>query len=150
MQGKNWIRIALCGWVVGVVYFLLATLSIPFMAQDFLTLVEEGGPHSPWGGGVSFGIDLMMGIWTMWLYSAIAPRYGAGAKTAAIAGVAWWAMKSLQSAKWAGLGFLPLTVGAVLVPLAITVIYMMVAAGIGAWLYEKVEMPTASNPSPQV
>ncbi len=145
MQAKNWVRIALCGWVVGVVYFLLAALSIPFMTQDFLTLVKEGGPHSPWGGGVSFGIDLMMGIWTMWLYSAIAPRYGSGVKTAAIAGVAWWAMKSLQSAKWAGLGFLPLSVGPVLLPLAITLIYMVVASEIGAWLYEKVEMPGAKR-----
>ena len=67
------------------------------MAQDFMAVVETGDPHTRWGGGIYFGIDLMMGIWTMWLYSAIAPRYGAEAKAAAIAGIAWWAIKSLQS-----------------------------------------------------
>ena len=94
-------------------------------------------------GRDALGIDLMMGIWTMGLYSVIAPRYGAGAKAAAIAGVAWWAIKSLRSAKLAGLGFLPLSVGAVFVPLAITLVYMVVASEIGAWLYRKIEMPAA-------
>jgi len=44
----------------------------------------------------------------MWLYSAIAPRYGATPMTVALAGTAWWVMKTLQSAKWAGCMALPL------------------------------------------
>src|SRR6058998_2509681 len=57
--------------------------------------------------------------------SAIAPKYGAGPTTAAIGGLAWWAIKSLQSAKWVGLGFVPQ--GVVLVPLATTLIAILVA-----------------------
>jgi hypothetical protein len=78
------------------------------------------------GGAFLLAVDLMMGIWAMWLYSAIAPRYGAGPKTAAIAGVAWWTIKSLQSAKWAGLGFVP--PGVVLVPLGTSLISRLSAS----------------------
>jgi hypothetical protein len=73
-----------------------------------------------------------MGIWAMWLYSAIAPRYGARPTTALIAGVAWWTIKSLQSAKWAGLGFV--APGVVLIPLATTLVAVVVATVVGAWL----------------
>ena len=145
MHAKNWLRIVLCGWVTGVVYFLLTALSIGLfaqgsIAQELLDVMEGGGPHTRWGGGVFFGIDLMMGIWAMWLYSVIAPRYGAGPKTAAVVGLAWWTMKSLQSAKWAGLGFLALDVG-LLLPLVTTLVCILVASVIGAGLYEKVEFP---------
>jgi hypothetical protein len=56
-------------------------------------------------GEFFFAVDIVRGISAMWLYSAIAPRYGTSPTTAAIAAVAWWTIKSLQSAKWAGLAF---------------------------------------------
>ncbi len=143
MQLKNWARIILCGFVVGVVWYLLSALSLSFIAQDFLATVQEGGPHARWGGAVFFGIDIVMGVWAIWLYSTIAPRYGGGVKAVAIAGLGWWAMKSLQSAKWVGLGFAP--VGGVAVALATTLISMVVALGMGAWLFQRVEMPAAKG-----
>ena len=87
MRGTNWIRLVLCGFVAGVVWYLLSAVFLSLFAQDFVASVERGGPHPRWGGVFFFAVDLMMGIWVMWLYSTIAPRYGAGPKTAAIAGV---------------------------------------------------------------
>jgi hypothetical protein len=78
-----------------------------------------------------------MGIWAMWLYAAIAPRYGAGPKTAAITGVAWWTIKTLQSAKWAGLGLIPRK--AALMPLATTMVAVLAASVLGAWLYDRTD-----------
>lgn len=135
MHFTNCVRIILCGFVVGVTWFALCALSLSFLAQDFLAVVQEGGAHTRWGGGYFFGVDLMMGMWAMWLYSAIAPRYGEGPKAVVIAGLAFWVIKSLQSFKWMALGFAPGVV--VLVPLATTLISIFVALGIGAWLYEK-------------
>lgn len=136
MHGTNWLRIILSGVVAGIVWFLLCAAILFLFAQDFLASLQGTAPHPPMGGAFFFALDLMMGIWAMWLYSAIAPRYGAGAKTAAIAGVAWWTIKSLQSAKWAGLGFVPREV--VLVPLATTLIAAVTASLVGAWVYRKV------------
>jgi hypothetical protein len=53
-----------------------------------------------------------------------------------IAGVAWWVLKTLQSAKWAGMGFVES--GMHLVPLAAaTLVVTTIAAGVGAWFYGK-------------
>ncbi len=141
MPRTNWIRIVLCGTIAGVVWFLLSTTFLALFAQGLVTAVQAGGPYPQMSGGFFFGVDLLMGVWAVWLYSAIEPRYGAGVKTAAIAGVAWWSIKSLQSAKWVGLGFLPAEV--VLVPLATTAIAAIAASLVGAWLYHRVEMPVA-------
>ena len=87
-----------------------------------------------------------MGIWAVWLYSAIAPRYGAKPTTAAFVGVAWWTMKSLQSAKWAGLGFVQLN--EVLIGLALaSLVAAVVASMVGAGLYDKVDRPAAREPA---
>ena len=80
-----------------------------------------------------------MGIWAVWLYAALAPRYGAKPTTAVIAGVAWWTMKTLQSAKWAGLGFVEFTKGLVLAG-AMTLAAAVLASMAGAWLYNKVDV----------
>ena len=137
MRGTNWIRVVLCGCIAGVVWYLLSALFLSLFAQDLLTFVQRGGPYPRWGGPMFFAIDLMMGIWAMWLYSAIAPQYGARPTTAAVAGVAWWTIKSLQSAKWAGIGFIPQQV--VLIPLATTLVAVIVASLVGAWLYDRVD-----------
>jgi hypothetical protein len=83
----------------------------------------------------------MMGIWAVWLYSAIAPRYGVGPRTAGIAGLAWWIIKSLQSAKWVGIGLIPQ--GVVLLPLATTLVAAVVASVVGGWIYDRVDQPAA-------
>lgn len=77
-------------------------------------------------------VDLAMGIWAIWLYAAIRPRYGPGPRTAIIAGFAWWFIKSLQSAKWAGLGLVLLPFNVVLGPLVATLVAAVVATLAGA------------------
>lgn len=85
-----------------------------------------------------------MGIWAVWLYSAIAPRYGGRPITVAIVGVAWWVLKTLQSAKWAGLGFVEL--GPDLLPLGVaTLAATVLASAVGAWLYRKVSEPSTQS-----
>jgi len=44
--------------------------------------------------------DFVAGIALMWLYAAIRPRFGPGAKTAVIAGVALWFITHLAFAAW--------------------------------------------------
>ena len=51
------------------------------------------------------GLDLVEGISILWLYAAIRPRFGAGARTALIAAFGWWF--SLNDATWCSFGFFP-------------------------------------------
>lgn len=137
MNGKNWIRLALCGFVAGVVWHLLSVVSISAFAPDFIASLERTAPHQALGGLFFYAVDVAMGIWAVWLYSAIAPRYGQGATAVAIAGSAWWIVKTLQSAKLAGLGFIELNPA--LLPLGVaTLMAAFLASGAGAWLYRKV------------
>jgi hypothetical protein len=144
MKRAIWLRLAVCGLVAGVVWYLLTVVSVSLSAPDLIATVESRAPHPGRGGGFFFAVDMLMGIWAVWLYSALAPRYGARPSTAAIVGFAWWTMKTLQSAKWAGLGFVTFTWG--LVPLGLTTLVAAVLASMaGAWLYSKVEVPATEK-----
>ena len=143
MKDNNWIRLVLCGFVAGVVWHLLSVVIISFFAPDFLASLQKTAPHQALGGPFFYAVDLAMGIWAVWLYSAIAPTYGKGATAVIIAGIAWWILKTLQSAKLAGLGFIELSPA--LFPLgAATLLATVLASVAGAWLYRKV-----SESSPQ-
>jgi hypothetical protein len=140
MRRPRWLSVILCGLVAGVVWYLLSVVSVSLCASDLLDSVQTRAPHPARGGGFFFALDMLMGIWTIWLYSALAPAYGAKPTTAIITGVAWWIMKSLQSAKWAGLGFVEFRAG--LVPLgAMTLVAAILASVAGAFLYNKVSVP---------
>ena len=71
----------------------------------------------------------------LWLYAAILPRYGAGAKTAIVAGLAWWFLVTLGDAAWCSFGlFPPHTV----VPLMIGTLPALIAATLaGAKFYKE-------------
>ena len=79
--------------------------------------------------------NLAGGIWAMWLYAAIRPRYGAGAKTAAVAGFAWWVASTLADATWGSFGLVP--VKALLPLAAVSLPEMIVATLVGGWLYKE-------------
>ena len=144
MKSAIWLRVVLCGLVAGVVWYLLTVISVSLSAPDLIASVQSRAPHPGHGGGFFFALDMLMGIWAVWLYSALAPRYGAKPTTAAIVGVAWWSMKTLQSAKWAGLGFIEFTRG--LVPLGVmTLVAAVLASMAGASLYNKVQVPPSEK-----
>ena len=136
MKNPNWIRITLCGFVAGVIWNLLSVVFLAIFAPTFVASVQQAAPNPPQGGAFFFAVDILMGVWAVWLYSAIAPRYGAKLTTMATAGVAWWILKTLQSSKWAGLGFV--TLGPHLLPLGVATLgATLLASVVGAWLYSK-------------
>lgn len=125
-----------CGLLAGVVWIILGTLVTALVAKDFIAL-----PHnrlgSPTPGFVILNIvlDLVEGISILWLYAAIRPRYGPGAKTAVIAAFAWWFIVSLEDATWCTFGLFP---PATLIPLIFaTLPALMFAALAGARFYKE-------------
>ena len=142
MKNPNRIRIVLCGFVAGVVWHLISLVFLAATAPDFVASIQRAAPYQAQGGAFFFAVDVLMGVWAMWLYSAIAPPSGVKLTTVATVGVAWWTLKTLQSAKWAGLGFV--AIGPGLFPLGVVTLgATLVASGIGACLY------SMANPRPQ-
>jgi hypothetical protein len=127
-----WLRVLLSGSAAGVVWYLLSALLLAGFAAPFLAWAQNAA--HPVSGVGWFLIDLAMGIWVAWLYAVLGPRYGARPRTALVAGLAWWILKTLQSAKWAGLGLIPR--GVVLAPLVVSLVASLLAAAAGAWLYD--------------
>ena len=137
MKGSRWIRLALCGFVAGAVWHLLSVVFLAAVTPDFVASIQRTAPYRAQGGAFFFAVDVLMGVWAVWLYSAIVPRYGARPTTVVIAGVAWWIVKTLQSAKWAGLGFVE--PGPTLIPMGVaTLAATLLASAAGIWLYSRV------------
>lgn len=135
MAKINWGRVFLCGIVAGVVLYLL-TLAVFIFAlpETELRRVVEATHRRPMGP-LHFVLHVTTGIWAMWLYAAIRPRYGPGPKTAAVAGFALWLITALVDAIWGSVGLIPLR--ALLVPLAVTLPIGIVALVLGAWPYQE-------------
>lgn len=132
----NWRRVLPCGLVAGLVWILLSSVVTVFVGRDFAAVVPGHRLSAPSGGLVTFlfVVNLVEGIWAMWLYAAIRPRYGAGPKTAVVVvGFSWWVISSLIDATWGSFGFVPAR--ALLGPMAASLPAIIVAALAGAWLY---------------
>ncbi len=136
MAKINWGRVFVCGLMTGVIWYLVSAISLALVGRDFIETVLGGRSAVRAGLWLFVAVDLAMGVWAIGLYAAIRPRYGAGAKTAVVAGFAWWFIKSLQSAKWAGLGLVLLPTKVVIGPLVGTLAAAVVAVA-GAWFYEE-------------
>ncbi len=138
VMGKiNWGRVVLCGIVTGLAWTVLSSIITAFVARDFVAAVPGGRLSAPSGGLIAFLfiVNLVMGIWAMWLYAAIRPRYGPGPKTAVATGFSWWVISSLIDATWGSFGFV--VPRAVLAPMAASLPAIIIAAVVGAWLYRE-------------
>jgi hypothetical protein len=141
-MGKiNWARVLIGGLIAGVVINVLAfaawrPLVLPSLRAALLAL---GRPLQETVGitVILVVVSFLWGILVIWLYAAIRPRYGAGPRTAAVAGVA------------AGLlaGFIPdigwgltlrLIPGRVWAMDAVwTLVAAVIATLLGAWVYKE-------------
>jgi len=84
---------------------------------------------------LNIALDLLEGITILWLYAAIRPRYGPGARTAIIAAFAWWFIVSLGDATWCSFGFFPASTA---IPLMIGTIPAIILATLtGAKFYKE-------------
>lgn len=133
----NVVRVLLCGILTGVVAFLLQLAVFVFLLRgtEFVRLVEAAGrPKFP---PLSFLLYIALGIWAMWLYAAIRPRYGAGAKTAAIAALGLWLLGVIVDLNWVAGRLTQLSFGGLTAPVGWALPVIVAATIAGAWLYKE-------------
>jgi hypothetical protein len=108
-MGKiNWARVILGGIVAGMVaavltgvLWLLGSARWVPVVQPHVAVIQPGQSIPNSGFLVSSAITgLVLSIVMTWLYAAIRPRYGAGPKTAAIAGLALYLFAVGSDAIW--------------------------------------------------
>jgi hypothetical protein len=135
MSKINWSRVLGCGLLAGIVWITLGSLVTSLLGRDFAALPNNHlGAPTPDFLVVNVVLDLLEGISFLWLYAAIRPLYGPGAKTAGIAAFAWWFTVSLGDATWCSFGLFPLHT---VVPLMIGTLPAIVLATLaGARFYK--------------
>lgn len=142
MTGVRWSRVLAGGMLAGVVMNASeAALHAGLLGEDarqLLARFQVPEPASPVPVASLVAMTFVLGIASVWLYAAIRPRYGAGVRTAVIAGLAVWVMAHLWSGIYLGMGlsglitprlaFLPIAWGLVEAPLGTIA---------GAWVYRE-------------
>lgn len=103
MVSRDWLRI-----IGRYRLIILGSVVTALLGRDFAALPNNHlGKPTPAFILLNTVLDLLEGISIIWLYAAIRPRYGAGAKTAVIAAFAWWFIVTLGDATWCSFGFFP-------------------------------------------
>ncbi|MBI2957079.1 MAG: hypothetical protein HYY26_07200 [Acidobacteria bacterium] len=140
------IRIVLCGMATGMIMMLIGlVVLVHALPQTDLAIAVETARaagrvvESPWRVPLHAFLTFAGGIWTMWLYASIRPRYGPGPKTAAIAGFALWVISALRDISWVSIGLMPFGLSSLMAPVPVGLPIAIVAAVAGAWAFEASE-----------
>ena len=139
MGNINWGRVILGGLLAGVVINVVEGISGIIFMEDMQAAMAEHNismDQSPAVMALYLLIGFAYGIFALWLYAAIRPRYGAGAKTAVYAGLAVWFLGYLMaSLGFVLLGIFPTQMFAVSSTIGLVEIVGGTVAG--AWLYKE-------------
>jgi hypothetical protein len=129
----NWRSVLMCGSVAGLAWSLMTLPILILFGGEIIDAVPR--PLVTVGRLGSFTLNVLSGIWALWLYAAIRPRYGAGPKTAAIAGFSWWLISTIAVWQWKEIGLLRFNglVGLIVASLPILIAVTM----FGARLYQQ-------------
>ena len=141
-MGKiNWGRVILGGLLAGVVLnvFDFLTYGVWLKPDLAAAMTAMGRPAGAMDQAVPIFVlvDFLYGIGLLWLYAAIRPRYGAGPKTAVIAGLALWVFIGLLHAiAEAPMAMMPQRV--MMIGTIVALIQLPVAGAVGASIYKEV------------
>ena len=142
MGKTNWVRVFLGGVVAGIVIIVLEMIAGRIYLGKIWAPVLENLNLQGSIGLLIVGLIMwiVLGILSVWLYSAIRPRYGAGVKTAVIAGVFVWIVRELfPDIEFGSWGLYPANL--VVDDGATTLVSCIVGTIIGAWIYKEHHSP---------
>jgi hypothetical protein len=139
----NYVRVIGGGLVAGIINDILGYLvdGVMLSARWAFAMRQLGRSEFSLNQMIGFNIlGLAWGIFAVWLYAAIRPRYGAGPKTAVCAGLAVWAIGTLlpNAGFWLA-GVLPR--GLTVLTTGGGIVEAVVAVLAGAALYQEVKSP---------
>jgi hypothetical protein len=143
----NWTRVLLGGLVAGVIINVFEfLLNGVILAKDMEAAIAALGRQMGGGELAMFTVwGFLVGIFAVWLYAAIRPRFGAGLSTALCAGVAVWCLGYLLAAVTPlALKLFPTRL--LIIGLVVGLVEVNAGTVAGAWIYrEETRSPTATR-----
>ncbi len=142
MTQLNVRRLALGGLVAGAFIFIMTgAINGGLLSGEFAAWSQEMQNHiHPPTQAIAMTLwtlmSFMYGILGVWIYASIRPRYGAGPKTAILAGIFVWLISKLTvSLDLIALGILPVRM--ILEQLMYSFVVIIFGVLIGAWIYKE-------------
>ena len=140
-MGKiNATRVLLGGLLAGLVINISEWFwnGVVFMKdmQDAMAAINK--PMDTGGGfmAIMLAWGFLIGILSVWVYAAIRPRFGAGAKTALRTGLMLWLLVYVQvTISFSPMGIIPARL--MLLGLPISLVEIVLATLAGAWVYKE-------------
>ena len=140
----NWGRVIggglLAGLVMNISEYVLHAIVLKAEGDHFMYDMNKMGfklAPDPKLLMILVGITFVLGILAVWTYAAIRPRFGAGPKTALIAGLAVWAMSYLYAGVYVYAGIVILPIKLTWCPVLWSLIEVPIATLAGSWLYKE-------------
>jgi hypothetical protein len=140
MAHTNRVRVVLGGLLAGIVINLVEFVTNGIILKADWAHAMQALGKSPQITGSAIAIynlwGFLVGIAAVWIYAAIRPRYGAGAGTAARAGLAAWALAVLLAnlANYPS-GLYPTRL--LVITSVVALVEIVIAAIVGAWVYKE-------------
>jgi len=133
-------RVLLGGLLAGIVINVFEYIfsGVVFKDEISAAMVALNKTADMSGGAMAIYVcwGFLIGILAVWLYAAIRPRFGAGARTAVKTGCATWLLVNVQMAiSIAPMGLFPQRLMAI--GIVIGLLEMVLATVLGAWLYKE-------------
>ena len=127
----------LTGLVLNVQDFLVHGVMLKADWEQAMTALGKPGAMNDQAVAVFVVIDFLIGIWALWLYAAMRPRFGPGPRTAVIAGLTAWVVFALFTVSQMPMGLFSTKL--LLLPLAIALVVAPLAVAAGAYVYKEEE-----------
>ena len=143
--GRVFLGGLLAGIVINIIEYALHSLVLAEAWQQ--AMAKLGAEHPVWGTTramvLLIVLGFVIGIFAVWLYAAIRPRFGPGPKTAVYAAFAVWLVAYLvPTLVGLPLGFLPTRLWTISV--SVGVVELIVATLLGAWIYREEAVASAA------
>jgi|SRR5688572_26845000 len=141
-------RVILGGLLAGLISFISEYVLNVYVIGDESAALMQRLNLPPIGTeqiAVFAVITLLLGIVMIFVYAGLRPRFGAGAKTAVIAGLVIWIVGFMSALYNAVMGIVPSNV--LVVGGAWSLVATIIAAIAGAWLYREGAWAGAAQPN---
>lgn len=106
MPAVQWRQVLIAGSFAGFAWAFLSIPLLVLLGGDTIDAIPRPLVTSSRLAG--FALNIVAGVWTIWLYAVIRPRHASGWRAAAIAGFSWWLIPTITTWQWADIGFVPL------------------------------------------
>ncbi len=135
----NWVRVLWGGFLAGLVINAGEMIAAVALREQYAAAMEALGKPLGTPSASALVLSLLItfgiGVFAVWLYAAIRPRYGPGPKTAIVVGLATLLIQGSATLRYCLAGLIPARLLAITAAIALA--EFVLGSLLGAWAYRE-------------